>query len=123
MAYDQQDGQGQTISAASYQRDLLGRTTDSRLQIAGLATPIHLGQSYNQDGQLADTTYPGGSQTQYSYLQGTTKLSCLTAALSPMATTNGCNPPKLDPGASKPKRLMPCDARPQSPCETQPTKP
>ena len=70
MAYDQQDGQGQTISAASYQRDLLGRTTDSRLQIAGLATPIHLGQSYNQDGQLAGHNYPGGSQTQYSYLQG-----------------------------------------------------
>jgi RHS repeat-associated protein len=70
MAYDQQDGQGQTISATSYQRDLLGRTTDRRMQIAGLATAIHLGQSYNQDGKVAGHTYPDGSQTQYSYLQG-----------------------------------------------------
>jgi RHS repeat-associated protein len=70
LAYDQQDGQGQTISAASYQRDSSGRTTDSRMQIGGLATALNLGQSYHPDGQLADHTYPDGSQAQYSYQQG-----------------------------------------------------
>ena len=70
IAYDQQDGQGQAISAATYQIDALGRITQRATKLGNNPTAITVGQSYNPDGQLASHTYPDGSQTQYSYLQG-----------------------------------------------------
>jgi len=70
LSYDQQDGQGQLISATSYQLDALGRITGRRIQLGGLATAYNLGQSYNPDGQLASHIYPDGSQAQYSYQHG-----------------------------------------------------
>ena len=70
IAYNQQDGQGQAISAATYQIDALGRITQRSTQLGNNPSAITLGQSYHPDGQLASHTYPDGSQTQYSYLQG-----------------------------------------------------
>lgn len=70
LSYAQQDGQGQSISATTYQLDALGRITDRLIQLGGLATAYNLGQSYHPDGQLAGHAYPDGSQAQYSYQQG-----------------------------------------------------
>ncbi len=70
LGYDQRDGQGQIISASSYERDALGRVARRRIQVHDVATIFNLGQSYHPDGQLAGHTYPDGTQTQYQYRQG-----------------------------------------------------
>jgi len=78
-SYEQRDGAGNLISSASYTRDALGRTTQSSLSYGkpdGTVANFVIGQSFNQDGQLAGHRYPDGSQASYSYEQG--RLSKIT---------------------------------------------
>ncbi|ARU03923.1 hypothetical protein CCO03_03825 [Comamonas serinivorans] len=73
-AYEQKDGAGQLISAATYTQDAQGRTAASSIQYGktdGSGTlGFQIGQSFNPDGQLLSHTYPGGSTQSYSYNKG-----------------------------------------------------
>ncbi|WP_158235616.1 RHS repeat-associated core domain-containing protein [Acidovorax sp. 56] len=109
IAYDQQDGQGQTISTASYQRDALGRITERSTKLGSNPTAITLGQSYHPDGQLAGHTYPDGSQTQYSYLQGQlSQVKLPNGSAITYSDYQWLQPTKIQsPGASKTQTLDP----------------
>ncbi len=73
-SYVQNDGSGTLISRATYTQDAQGRNAQStatygKVNDGGVLT-FTIGQSFNQDGQLASHTYPDGSQQTYSYANG-----------------------------------------------------
>lgn len=73
-SYVQNDGGGTLISSASYTQDSEGRISQSAVTYGkvdgGGVLHFTIGQSFNQDGQLASHTYPDGSQQTYSYIDG-----------------------------------------------------
>jgi len=72
-SYQQQDGNGNLISSASYTRDAQGRITQSAItygKVGGGTFSFAIGQNFNADGLLASQQYLDGSQTSYSYSQG-----------------------------------------------------
>ncbi len=74
ISYVQNDGSGSLISSATYTQDAQGRNAQSAITYGKLdgsgVLNFTLGQSFNQDGQLASHTYPDGSQQTYSYANG-----------------------------------------------------
>jgi RHS repeat-associated protein len=73
-SYVQNDGSGALIGSATYTQDAQGRNVQSAItygKVSGSGVlSFMLGQSFNQDGQLASHTYPDGSQQTYSYANG-----------------------------------------------------
>ena len=72
--YIQNDNNGALISSAIYTKDIQGRTsqrtvTYGKVNDSGVLS-FTLGQSFDQDGQLASHTYPDGSQQTYVYTNG-----------------------------------------------------
>ncbi|WP_343293334.1 hypothetical protein AAHN93_02665 [Vandammella animalimorsus] len=88
--YEQHNGAGQRISAAIYQLDALGRTSEETLSYGQGSNAISatLAQSWNADGQKTSQTYPDGSAAHYQYEQGLLK----TASPPGSQTSNPGNP-------------------------------